>query len=196
MKKQGFLQCSAILIISVIVSKAVGALFRIPLANLIGGVGMGYFGGAYGLFLPIYAVFVTGLSSASARLMAESSVLYGASGEKAVKKYSLRSFGVVGVIGTVVIIVLARPFCMYIIESQQVYISVLGAPEKGEAAVECLKKAAGFSKRRINSRIKMRKMPELIFLVDKSLDYYDKMSRMLDNLPKPTTEETDDGEEN
>lgn len=76
MKKQGFLQCSAILIISVIVSKAVGALFRIPLANLIGGVGMGYFGGAYGLFLPIYAVFVTGLSSASARLMAESSVLY------------------------------------------------------------------------------------------------------------------------
>lgn len=125
MKKQGFLQCSAILIISVIVSKAVGALFRIPLANLIGGVGMGYFGGAYGLFLPIYAVFVTGLSSASARLMAESSVLYGASGEKAVKKYSLRSFGVVGVIGTVVIIVLARPFCMYIIESQQVYISVI-----------------------------------------------------------------------
>jgi len=42
----------------------------------------------------------------------------------------------------------------------------------------------------------MRKMPELIFLVDKSLDYYDKMSRMLDNLPKPTTEETDDSEEN
>ncbi len=77
----------------------------------------------------------------------------------------------------------------------KVYISVLGASEKGEAAVECLKKAAGFFKRRINSRIKMRKMPELIFLVDKSLDYYDKMSRMLDNLPKPTTEETDDSEE-
>ena len=79
----------------------------------------------------------------------------------------------------------------------KVYISVLGAAEKSEAAVECLKKAAGFFKRRINSRIKMRKMPEFIFLEDKSLDYYDKMSRMLDNLPKPaTTEETDDSEEN
>ena len=76
----------------------------------------------------------------------------------------------------------------------KVYISVLGGEEKAEAAVECLKKAAGFFKRRINSRIKMRKMPELIFLVDTSLDYYDKMSRMLDNLPKPrTTEDTDEG---
>ena len=79
----------------------------------------------------------------------------------------------------------------------KVYISVLGAAEKSEAAVEFLKKAAGFFKRRIKSRIKMRKMPEFIFLEDKSLDYYDKMSRMLDNLPKPaTTEETDDSEEN
>ncbi len=77
----------------------------------------------------------------------------------------------------------------------KVYISVLGAPEKGDAAVECLKKAAGFFKRRINARIKMRKMPEFIFLVDKSLDYYDKMSRILDNLPEATTEETDDSEE-
>jgi len=74
----------------------------------------------------------------------------------------------------------------------KVYISVLGGEEKGEAAVECLKKAAGFFKRRINSRIKMRKMPELIFLVDTSLDYYDKMSKMLDNLPKPKTAEEND----
>lgn len=78
----------------------------------------------------------------------------------------------------------------------KVYVSVLGAPEKGEAAVECLKKAAGFFKRRINSRIKMRKMPELIFQVDRSLDYYDKMSKMLDNLPKGKTEVTDDIDDN
>ncbi len=78
----------------------------------------------------------------------------------------------------------------------KVYVSVLGAPEKGDAAVECLKKAAGFFKRRINSRIKMRKMPELIFQVDRSLDYYDKMSKMLDNLPKAATEVTDDINDN
>lgn len=77
----------------------------------------------------------------------------------------------------------------------KVYISVLGGEEKGEAAAECLKKAAGFFKRRINSRIKMRKMPELIFLVDKSLDYYEKMSRVLDNLPKPA-EDNNEIEEN
>ncbi len=78
----------------------------------------------------------------------------------------------------------------------KVYVSVLGAPEKCDAAVECLKKAAGFFKRRINSRIKMRKMPELIFLADRSLDYYDKMSKMLDSLPKGTMEVTDDIDDN
>ncbi len=125
MKKQGFLQCSAILIASVIISKFIGALFKIPLTNLIGGVGMGYFAGAYGLFLPIYAVFVTGLSSASARMTAECAVLYGSDGGKKVKKYSLFGFSVAGVVGTVLILLLARPFSVYVLENEDVYLSVL-----------------------------------------------------------------------
>ncbi len=67
----------------------------------------------------------------------------------------------------------------------KVYISVLGGEEKVNAAVECLEKAAGFFIRRINSRIKMRKMPKLIFLPDNSQDYYEKISKILDNLPIP-----------
>ena len=38
---------------------------------LLGGVGMGYFGCAYGLFLPIYALSITGLSTAVASLVAK-----------------------------------------------------------------------------------------------------------------------------
>jgi ribosome-binding factor A len=49
-------------------------------------------------------------------------------------------------------------------------------------AVERLKGASGIFKRNINSRIKMRKIPELIFLPDNSLDYYDKITGIINEL--------------
>lgn len=73
----------------------------------------------------------------------------------------------------------------------KVYISSLDGKEKTEKAVERLTAASGFFKKRINQRIKMRKMPELIFLPDNSLDYYDHISEVIKNLPKP--KEQDDG---
>lgn len=125
MKKQSFISSSFILIVSVILSKITGALFRIPLANMLGGTGMAYFGGAYGLFLPVYAVFVTGLSAASAKLTAESAVLYGEDGVRQVKKYSLLLFTGAGVAGTIIMLLLARPFSVYVAGSEQIYLSVL-----------------------------------------------------------------------
>ncbi len=66
----------------------------------------------------------------------------------------------------------------------KVYISSLEGGEKTADAVECLKTAAGFFKKRINQRIKMRKIPELIFLPDNSLDYYEHISDVISKLPK------------
>lgn len=54
----------------------------------------------------------------------------------------------------------------------KVYISALGGGIKTENAVKTLQKAEGFFKKRINARIKMRKLPEFIFVEDNSLDYY------------------------
>lgn len=71
MKTQTFLKGSFILFLSALITKALGALFKIPLTMLLGGVGMGYFGCAYGLFLPIYALSITGLSTAVASLVAK-----------------------------------------------------------------------------------------------------------------------------
>ena len=38
-----YLKNTAILFVSMAITKIVGALFKIPLANLLGGTGMGYF---------------------------------------------------------------------------------------------------------------------------------------------------------
>ena len=56
-------------------AKLLGALFKIPLTNMLGGVGMSYFSCAYSLFMPVYALTVTGLSTAVARMTAQSTVL-------------------------------------------------------------------------------------------------------------------------
>lgn len=65
-----FLRGSAVLAVSAVIAKVCGALLRIPLTALLGGTGMGYFSTAYGLFLPLYAVLVTGISTAVAQPVA------------------------------------------------------------------------------------------------------------------------------
>ena len=61
-RKQSFWKGSALLLASAMIAKLLGACFKIPLTNVLGGTGMGYFSTAYGLLLPVYALSVTGLS--------------------------------------------------------------------------------------------------------------------------------------
>ena len=70
----------------------------------------------------------------------------------------------------------------------KVFVSVLGGGEKRDEAIKALQKAEGFFKRRINSRIKMRKMPEIIFSADDSLDYYEKINDIIAGFPASTAD--------
>ena len=54
-RKQSFWKGSALLLASAMTAKLLGACFKIPLTNVLGGTGMGYFSTAYGLLLPVYA---------------------------------------------------------------------------------------------------------------------------------------------
>jgi ribosome-binding factor A len=70
----------------------------------------------------------------------------------------------------------------------KVYVSTFEGGETTVAAVERLKGASGMFKRNINSRIKMRKIPELIFLPNHSLDYYDKINGIISELNENVNE--------
>lgn len=124
MKKQDFIKGSIILMLSAAIAKMLGALFKIPLTNMLGGVGMGYFSCAYSLFLPIYALTVTGLSSAVARLTAQSTALEMYENAKKVRKTALKLFFAAGLAGSIIIAVLARPFSVYVAKSPDAWISV------------------------------------------------------------------------
>ncbi|MGN0641717.1 MAG: polysaccharide biosynthesis C-terminal domain-containing protein [Huintestinicola sp.] len=111
---QGFLLGSAVLMLSAVITKIIGALFKIPLTNMLGGTGMGYFSAAYGLFMPVYAVSVTGLPAAVAKSTAEAC----ASGKKdmlpLIRNTALKMFGAAGFIGTLLICLAAYPFCKFV----------------------------------------------------------------------------------
>lgn len=114
MKKQGFLHGSIILIMSTVIVKIIGALFKIPLTNFLGGTGMGYFSCAYGIFMIIYAVSVTGLPTAVAKLTAESCALGQYKDVRRIKKVSLLLFSCTGIVSCVLVLALSYPFCKYV----------------------------------------------------------------------------------
>ena len=70
-KEQSVLRGSVWLMGSALLAKLLGAVFRIPLTALLGGTGMGYYSCAYGLFLPVFALSVTGMNTAVAALTAQ-----------------------------------------------------------------------------------------------------------------------------
>lgn len=125
MKKQSFIHGSIILIVSVLIAKLIGAVFKIPLTNLLGGTGMGYFSSAYGLFLPVYAVSVTGLTASVAKLTAESSVFKMYRNARKVKSISLVIFILIGLFGSLTVFLLAKPFAVNIVESEKSHLSII-----------------------------------------------------------------------
>ncbi len=79
----------------------------------------------------------------------------------------------------------------------KVHIACLGGEDKTSKAVEGMTAASGYFKKRIATAIRVRKIPELIFLPDNSLEYAAHIEDIISKLPKPvqTDEEADEEDE-
>ena len=110
MKKQNFIKGSVILMLSAAAAKLLGAFFKIPLTNILGGVGMSYFSCAYSLFMPIYALIVTGISSSAARMTARSAATGNITEIKRIRRTALFVFSAAGLAGSLAVYLLAKPF--------------------------------------------------------------------------------------
>jgi stage V sporulation protein B len=71
MGKRTFLYGAVILTISGIISKILGAVFRLPLANLIGAEGMAYYNGAYPIYVLLLTISIAGIPVAISRMVSE-----------------------------------------------------------------------------------------------------------------------------
>ncbi len=96
---QSLVEGAAILTFGTILVKIIGALFKIPLGNIIGEAGMGYFSAAYALYLPVYTLSAAGFPSALSRQVAENVALGRYKDARKVHRIAQRTFLVTGILG-------------------------------------------------------------------------------------------------
>ena len=65
-----------------------------------------------------------------------------------------------------------------------IFISVMGDDEKINQSLLCLKNCEGFIKNNLKKRFRLKTMPELKFIYDKSIDYGIKVTELLEDLKK------------
>lgn len=109
-----YVKNTAILFFSMAITKVVGALFKIPLANILGGVGMGYFAGAYGLYSPVFAVTAAGIPTVMMRITACNITAGRNANALAARKTAMLLFTAIGLAGTAFIFIFAEPFAKYV----------------------------------------------------------------------------------
>ena len=71
----------------------------------------------------------------------------------------------------------------------KVYVSSMDGLAAAEEAVRGLASAAGYIKRELNARIKLRKLPDFKFIADDSIAHSADISRMLEHLNEGETKE-------
>ncbi len=73
-----------------------------------------------------------------------------------------------------------------------VQVSAIEGLDRAKEAVKGLKSAAGFIRRELGHRLKLRHVPELIFNATDSIEYSANISRILNSLDIPEDEGEDD----
>lgn len=127
-KKQNFLQGATILMASMVIVKIVGAVFKIPLGEILQETGFTYFTASYNLFTTIYALTVTGLSTAIARMVAACSTKGRYRDCRNILRVSIRIFIILGIAGTVVMFTCSKLFAKASNEENAVYAIMCMSP--------------------------------------------------------------------
>ena len=63
-----------------------------------------------------------------------------------------------------------------------VYVSAIEGYEQTVSSVKALKGAAGFLRRELGARLSLRKVPELRFVADDSIEHSSNISRIIESL--------------
>ncbi|MBQ8921583.1 MAG: polysaccharide biosynthesis protein [Oscillospiraceae bacterium] len=119
MKRQSVLRGAVWLMLSALAAKLLGAVFRIPLTAMLGGAGMGYYSSAYGLFLPVYALSVSGINTAVAAMTASALAKHDPAECRGIARTAWRMFGIGGLCGSIALWLLSAPLCRFVLHNPQ-----------------------------------------------------------------------------
>ena len=122
--QQGFLHGAFILMFGVLLVKAIGALFKIPLSSIITEDGMGYFSTAYSFFNVLFSLSTVGFPVAVARLTAAEDALGHFRDVRQIKVAALPVFSVIGVLCALLMASFA-PLYTHLVQSPGALFSML-----------------------------------------------------------------------
>lgn len=123
-REQSVLRGSVWLMGSALLAKMLGAVFRIPLTALLGGTGMGYYSCAYGLFLPVFALSVTGMNTAVAALTAGALAKGNRADAARIAAAARRMFGLGGTAGSLLLFLSADALCGTLLQNSRAALAV------------------------------------------------------------------------
>ena len=75
------------------------------------------------------------------------------------------------------------------------YISVLGDEKSQKATLAGLRSAEGYIRRQLAHSINLMNTPEITFVLDQSIEYCVRMSKMIDDVTKDIPDRMDEAEE-
>ncbi|WP_083258425.1 putative polysaccharide biosynthesis protein [Cellulosilyticum sp. I15G10I2] len=106
---QTFVKGALILSMAGLIAKVLSAFFRVPLGNLIGDTGMGYYQAGYPIYTLFTAIAIVGIPSTIAKLVAEKRVLGEYQAAKDIFTHTMKLMLGIGIIVSLLIF-LATPF--------------------------------------------------------------------------------------
>lgn len=99
-KKQNYLHGAAILTFGVVIIKILGAIYKIPMGNILGDEGFGIFNTAYNVYNVFLTIATAGFPVALSRMISSANTLGRGAQAKRTMNVALVTFAVLGIIGS------------------------------------------------------------------------------------------------
>jgi len=123
LKKHDFIRGASLLAISVVIAKILGAVYRIPLANIIGAQGMGLYQFVYPVFALILTLSSGAVPTAISLVVSESEARGDAAGAKKDFTIALKICLIAGMSGTLLLLLIAYPVSL--LQSKEAFLGYL-----------------------------------------------------------------------
>lgn len=122
--KSAFLSGVVILIVSNLLTKMAGLLFKIPMNYIVGDTGMGYYNSAYSVYTFFYMLATSGLPVALSVMVSEKRSEGNVTGAKTIYRIALALFALGGLL-TAGVMLFASEWLAGLIRSEQSFLSVM-----------------------------------------------------------------------
>ena len=123
-KKQTFLQGTAILAMATVLVKLMGFLFKVPLNNIIGEDGFGYFNTAYDVYNVLLMISTTGLPVAMSRMISQAQTLGNHAQIKRIYRTSLYVFLTIGMAGSLGMLFFCRQLSVMVTTNENSWAAI------------------------------------------------------------------------